>query len=253
MSKRPNGLPQVGAGSLTERTTSVLLEAILNGTFSDNRLPTEPQLAEQLGVSRTTVRGALMTLERLGIVGRTPGRGTVVRKHVGRRAIILQRLIGFRGLLEETHKEVRVEQHYWLDDRPSDRAVEILGIPPEATVIRSAKTMTADGAPAIYITDEIPLEFCDAADQTRLQRGTELKVPDSIFDFSRSWPLGPIEHTVIELVPSMVTSDDPPLGLPEGSPLLRLLEVHHNQDGRALALSDVLVNDRYVRFHVVRH
>lgn len=253
MSLTTNRLPQVGTGSLTERTTSVLLEAILNGTFPDNRLPTEPLLAAQLGVSRTTVRGALMTLERLGIVGRTPGRGTIVRKHVGRQAIILQRLIGFRGLLEETHDVVEVHQRYWLEDHPSERAVEVLGLRPDATVIRTAKTMTADGAPAIFISDEIPLLSCDVADQERLRGSGPVDVPDSIFEFSRSWPHGAIEHTVIEMVPSLVTEPDGHLGLPVGAPLLRLWESHHSQDGRALALSEVLVNDQYVRFHVVRH
>lgn len=253
MSLTSNRLPQVGTGSLTERTTSVLLDAILNGTFPDNRLPTEPLLATQLGVSRTTVRGALMTLERLGVIGRTPGRGTIVRKHVGRQAIILQRLIGFRGLLEETHDVVEVKQRYWLEERPTDRAVEILGVRPDATMIRTAKTMTADGAPAIFISDEIPLQYCDPTDQLRLRAGEGLNVADSIFEFSRSWPHGSIEHTVIELVPALVTEPDAQLGLPLGSPFLRLWESHHNQDGRALALSEALVNDQYVRFHVVRH
>ena len=253
MSLTSNRLPQVGTGSLTERTTSVLLEAILNGTFENNRLPTEPLLATQLGVSRTTVRGALMTLERLGIVGRTPGRGTIVRKHVGRQAIILQRLIGFRGLLEETHDLVEVDQRYWLEDHPSDRAVEILGIRPDATVIRTAKTMTADGAPAIFISDEIPLQHCGPPDQVQLRAGEPGDLPDSIFEFSRSWPHGSIEHTVIEMVPSIVTEPDEHLGLPVGSPFLRLWESHHSQEGQPLALSEVLVNDQYVRFHVVRH
>lgn len=253
MSVTSGGLPHVGTGSLTERTTSVLLDAILNGAFPENRLPTEPRLAAQLGVSRTTLRGALMTLERLGVIGRTPGRGTVVRRHVGRRAIILQRLIGFRGLLEETHGEVHVEQRYWIEPRPSARAAEVLGVAQDAEMIRTAKTMTADGAPAIFISDEIPLSYCDPADQLRLRAGETLDVADSIFEFSRSWPDGAIDHTVIELVPSVVTATDADLGLPPGAPILRLWESHHNLDGRALAISEVLVNDDYVRFHVVRH
>jgi DNA-binding GntR family transcriptional regulator len=246
-------LPQIGTGSLTERTTSVLLEAILDDRFDDDRLPTEPLLAAQLGVSRTTVRAALTTLERLGVIGRTPGRGTTVRRHVGRRAIILQRLIGFRGLLEESHRHVHVDQRYWLDDRPSERAVPTFAVAPDATVIRTAKTVTADGAPAIFIADEIPLEHCSPEDQRQLRAGKDLDAADSIFEFSRSWPHGAIEHTVIELVPSLVTEPENPLGLPVGVPQLCLWESHHNRDGRPLALSEVLVNDRYVRFHVVRH
>jgi len=244
---------QAGGGSLTERTTSVLLDAILTGTFPENRLPTEPALATQLGVSRTTVRSALTTLERLGVIGRTRGRGTIVRRHVGRRAIILQRLIGFRGLLEETHHEVDVVQRYWVEEQPSLRAMEVLGIERDAAVIRTTKAMTADGAPAIFISDEIPLAFCQPADQSRLRAGETLEVADSIFEFSRSWSLGPIEHTMIELVPSVAGDDDTQLPMAPGTPFLRLWESHHSQAGRALAISEVVVSDRHVRFHVVRH
>ena len=65
-------LQRVGTGSLTGRTTNALLDAILNRQFPDNRLPPEPELAEQLAVSRTTIRAALQSLERLGVLSRAP-------------------------------------------------------------------------------------------------------------------------------------------------------------------------------------
>src|SRR5258708_8782582 len=42
--------------------------------------PSEPQLADEFGVSRMTVRAALAGLERDGMLERVPGRGTFVRK-----------------------------------------------------------------------------------------------------------------------------------------------------------------------------
>ncbi len=44
-----------------------------------DRLPTERQLANELGVSRTSVRAALGLLESIGAVDRAPKRGTVLQ------------------------------------------------------------------------------------------------------------------------------------------------------------------------------
>jgi GntR family transcriptional regulator len=246
-------VPRIGNGSLTDQTTSALLDAILEGRFSQARLPSEPVLAAQLGVSRTTLRGALMSLERLGVVSRTPGRGTIVRPHVGRESIVLQRLIGFRGLLEQRHHEVLVEQRYWLEAEATDRARAKLGVDSDATMIRSAKTITADGAPAIWVADEIPLATCSPADREVLLAADALTVPDSIFEFSRTWPDGEIDHTVIELVPSVAPHPASTLNMAPGTPYLAMLETHYRFDGVPLALSEVHVVDALVRFAVVRH
>jgi DNA-binding FadR family transcriptional regulator len=54
-------------------------EAILTGKMHPgDRLPTETELAEQFGVSRTVVREATQALRAQGLVDVSPGRGTVV-------------------------------------------------------------------------------------------------------------------------------------------------------------------------------
>lgn len=59
-----------------EQVELQLREAILSGTFASNdRLPSELQLAESFGVSRTTVREALGTLASEGFIAKTPGAG----------------------------------------------------------------------------------------------------------------------------------------------------------------------------------
>ena len=250
--KRP-GLQRVGNGSLTGRTTNALLDAILNRQFPDNRLPPEPELAEQLAVSRTTIRAALQSLERLGVLSRAPGRGTMVRAHIGRESIALQRLIGFRSLLLERHEDVQVTQRYWVRDHADEVGVRTLKVPAETPVIVSSKTFSADGHPAISISDQIPLHYCTPAMQEVLLSGGEVPAQDSIFDFSRSWPNREIDHTVVELVPAVAPVENTTLQIEDGTPFMRLLETHYSSTGEPVAMSEVHVDDRYVRFNVVRH
>lgn len=249
----PVPLQRIGTGSLAGRTTNALLDAILNNQFPDNRLPPEPLLATQLAVSRTTIRAALQSLERLGVVSRTPGRGTVVRSHVGRESIVLQRLIGFRGLLMERHESVEVHQRYWLRDHADEAGQRLLRVPRTTNVIVSEKTFVADGHPAIHIADQIPLQYCDAATQNLLFSGAVLPAPDSIFEFSQSWPGRTIDHTVLELIPTVSPVPSTTLQLEPGTPFMRLLETHYSDNAEPVAMSEVHVDDQYVRFQVVRH
>lgn len=247
-------LPRVGQGSLTDQTTRALLDAILERRFADDRLPAEPDLAEMLNVSRTTIRAALQALERLGMLSRAPGRGTVIRPHVGRESIILQRLIGFRDMLSQQHSDVRVDGRYWVEQGPSPRAAEELAIAADVRVIATAKTFTADGSTAIHIRDQIPLSYVDPVTQRILLAGQEFKNSDSIFTWSKTWPGREIDHAVVEIV-AEIAPDDPafPLAIAPGTAYIMLVETHYTALGEPVAYTEILVDDSYVRFHVVRH
>ncbi|MCE9565591.1 MAG: GntR family transcriptional regulator [Planctomycetes bacterium] len=64
------------SASLTSRVEQLLRDAITTGRFTDGRLPTEVELAEQLGVSRETVRLAADALQREGLLVKIRRRGT---------------------------------------------------------------------------------------------------------------------------------------------------------------------------------
>lgn len=64
---------------LYEQVVSQICRLILDGTLKKgDRLPSESQMCEQFGVSRTTVREALRILSEQGIVQTVKGKGTVV-------------------------------------------------------------------------------------------------------------------------------------------------------------------------------
>ena len=62
--------------SLVAQVEQILRQAIAEGRFPGDRLPTEVELAEQLGVSRETVRRAAETLQREGLLVKIRRKGT---------------------------------------------------------------------------------------------------------------------------------------------------------------------------------
>lgn len=63
-----------------------ILEQLRSGHWrAGDRLPTERELSESFGVSRTTVRKALLDLKQQGLIEQTVGSGTFVAEQVGAR------------------------------------------------------------------------------------------------------------------------------------------------------------------------
>ena len=249
----PGALPRIGQGSLAEQTTRALLEAIMERRFAADRLPNEPDLAAQLGVSRTTIRTALQTLERLGVVSRAPARGTKVRPHIGRESILLHRLIGFRGMLEAHYDEVRVEQSFQVREHGGEHAMAALGAGTSTPMVVHDKTLFADGTPAVHLLQEVPLEYVGEETRRKLTGSRKFEAPDTIFEFSQSWPGREIDHSVVEIVPSVVPEGPGfPLSMPPGTPHLVLREVHYALGNDPVAYSQEIVDDSFIRFRLVR-
>jgi len=72
-------LTQVRTLSLREQVVEQIRNAIIEGHFNPGDRITEIQLTEELGVSRTPVREALILLERDWLIVSTPNHGSMVR------------------------------------------------------------------------------------------------------------------------------------------------------------------------------
>ena len=69
--------------SITTQVSDLLAERIRSQEYAPgSRLPSESDLALQLGVSRATVRSALARLATQGLVLRKQGNGTYVNAHL---------------------------------------------------------------------------------------------------------------------------------------------------------------------------
>jgi GntR family transcriptional regulator of vanillate catabolism len=95
------------ANSQTMKATLGLRELLLDGTFKPGERVPELRLVEELGVSRTPLRIALMTLEHEGLLETLPGGGFVVRSFT---RSDIDDAIELRGVLEGTAARFAAER-----------------------------------------------------------------------------------------------------------------------------------------------
>lgn len=76
----PLAMAKIQRSSLRAEALRELRRQILVGELAGGSVLRETQLAEQLGISRTPLREALLALERDGFLARAPGRGFAVRE-----------------------------------------------------------------------------------------------------------------------------------------------------------------------------
>ncbi len=232
--------------TLAGRTRAELLETILEGGFPEGRLPPEQELAAQLGVSRTTVRTALQSLERDGFITRKRRLGTLVNSTVAPYRLGLHRLVGFSTLLAEQGHVPAVQIEARSAGVLEPDWAERLDAPMDTPAHLVSKLFLADGRPAISILDIVPHASLAALPPVG-------DIPDAIFRLFDTHGRARIDHATLELVPAKAgRAVARRLAVPPGKPYFALRETHYSARGEPLALSNVDVNDDYIRFVLVR-
>ncbi len=134
------------------------LSALIARSGAGDRLPSEPDLAKQLGVSRATLREAMRTFEAQGLIRRRQGAGTFV---VGQVPVIdagLELLESLETMAQRLGLQISVSD-LQVDPVASDAdAAGQLGLPPAAVLTRVRRVIQADNRPVAYLVDTLPEE-----------------------------------------------------------------------------------------------
>jgi GntR family transcriptional regulator len=136
--------------------TKLLTREIETGRWgTGERLPSEPAICEQFGVSRTTVRQALAALESEGLVRREKGRGTFVAE---RRSDgwLLQSAHGFYEEAERAGHAVRSRVlHRGLEPLPA-WASNALGVRAGSDGVKVERLRWMDDRLVMYVVSHFP-------------------------------------------------------------------------------------------------
>lgn len=142
--------------SLADQVFRLLLNRITEETYpAGSQLPTENELADELNVSRSTVRTAIFKLEDRKIIHRKPGVGTYVNENINI-SNPLNEFIEFSKLIEENGFEpgyIHISSEF-ID---ANKAIQNqLQLKDNEKVLKITKVFTANQDPIIYVINHIP-------------------------------------------------------------------------------------------------
>lgn len=218
--------------TLTEIAEQQLRQAIAQGTFRPgSQLPTEAELCQMLGVSRTVVREALRGLEEDGLVARRHGVGTFVRDHP-----ILKNLnfnFGITEMIQSAGLTPGTSYFASRQETADGEKVEQLRVPIGTALITVERVRTADGRPVVYSLDT----FTESLIQ-RAEIDPQLLRSQSIYDMLQSSLGKVIEYGIARLLP--VAAPDyvaEKLALPPNSLTLYIVQTDYSPDDEPLVYS----------------
>ncbi|MEK7785323.1 MAG: GntR family transcriptional regulator [Chloroflexota bacterium] len=209
------------------------------------RLPTEPELAKRLSISRATLREAMRLFEERGRIARKPGVGTFVLAPHPMIESGLEVLESIDTLARRLDLQTRMVDLVVNECAADERHAQALGIAEGTQVLEISRAIYASDVPVAYLTDVLPAGFV-SQDELENFNGSVL---DLLLKRGDS-PLGQSRTAI-----TAESADGPlarHLGLQRGTPLLHFEAVLYSQDGRAVDHSHSHFTPGYFKFHVVR-
>jgi GntR family transcriptional regulator len=228
-------------GPAAERVRRQFLDQIQQGLLRPGeRLGAERELAEKLGVSRSTIRQALAALETAGAVRRVPGRGggTFVRSQKVERD--LSRVVGVPALLRAQGMTSGSRIITTSIAEADEATLAALELGPGAYVVDVVRIRLADGLPISLEHVRLPAE--------RFPQLLDLPLGGSLYDLlEQHYETVPGEAE--EHIEVVAAGEDEAsiLGTDPGAPLLSITRTTKDEDGVVFEYShDLFRADRTI-------
>lgn len=142
---------------MATRLTVQMIHELRTGIFKDaTRLPSELELAEQFGVSRSVIRDMLSDLEREGYVERGRGVGTVVNRQIVQLKTRLDLKFEYNDLIVGTGANPSTGNVRLYLRAADDDLAERLEVDTGTPLVVCEKRVLAGGRPVIYSIDHLP-------------------------------------------------------------------------------------------------
>jgi len=221
------------------------LSSLIARTTAGDRLPSEPDLAKSLGVSRATLREAMRTFEAQGLIRRRQGSGTFV---VGQMPVLeagLELLESLETMADRLGLEVTVSDLHVETQAAEEDVAQGLGMAAGTRVTRVRRVMREESRPVAYLIDVLPEEVLRAEQLPSHFKG-------SVLDFllQRGDQLTVSKAAISAIgAPADVAKA---LQIQRGDVLLEFVSKLYHSGGKVLDYSFSYFIPGYFHFHVVR-
>jgi len=233
---------------LYKTTIDQLLNEIKTGKYSKlQKLPSEVEIAQDFGVSRTLIRDCLMTIEQEGFVSRKLGVGTVINKHVLEIVTRMDLELEFMEMVEQAGYKAGISYVNINKGVTEESVAKKLEINKTDLLIKVEKIITADGKPAIFCIDYIPekLIVIKEPNYELLEKPT--------FDFLKMYCNLEVYMDLTEV--KAVKADrylSEKLSIPENTPIIYMDEIGYSFKGKPILHSQEYYADGIFKQTVLR-
>jgi GntR family transcriptional regulator len=222
---------------------SDLMEVWQRSVAAGVPLPPEVALAAELGVSRPTLREALVRMEAAGLVRRHPSKGTFPNALALEFPLRLDQSFEFAEVLESAGRRATVEVLEWGWTSLAEGDAETLRTEPGAPAFRTVKLWRADDRPVMVAEDLVPSRTVgDDPDPA----GSVFETVSRLRGTTVEWEGAAIDPVLPD---STVAAR---MDVPESQPLLRLTIVGVSRHGERLYLAREHHDTRAVTYGLIR-
>jgi GntR family transcriptional regulator len=222
------------------------LGQVIASALPGERLPSEPDLARRLGVSRATLREAMRTFETQGFIRRQQGVGTFVLRPSHILDSGLEVLESIETLAERIGLKVSLGEFKKYKRLATQEEFDALSIDPGSEVTYISRVILAEGRPVAFLVDILPPFVLSPED---LAEGFSGSVLDLLIQ--RGDPV--LINSNCEIGAVAATSDIArALNIQRGDSLLRFVSRLYSVEGQAIDYSFSYFLPGYFRFHVIR-
>jgi GntR family transcriptional regulator len=222
------------------------LAEMIKSLPAETRLPSEPTLAKQLGVSRATLREAMRSFEGQGMIRRRQGVGTFVVAKVPVMDTGLEVLESIETIAQRSGLTVRMGELQVQQVAADEGLAAVLNLKVGAELTRVSRIIYTDHRPVAYLVDTLPMDVL-AVDE--LQSGFTGSVLDLLL--RRGDPKLTQSRTEIKAI-GATSEVARALQIQRDDVLLHFAAQLYSEESRVVDYSISYFLPGYFRFHVVR-